>query len=292
MSTVHDKKRSRRTYSFFRTQPARDVNPNTSRNIDATRVKKTYSFLRTPQPMLTTLNVHTAEAAAFSPTDISNLTQWLPDESAYIVLSGSVVSQWSDKSGNGHNVGASVGNRPTYLASGGPTGGPAIDFDGIDDQMTAGPPLSTLFGASAKTVLVAFKADTVTATFGDKANSVQLVGDTDGYWGVSYSSDAGTPHCAHWNVDGTIDFAEFTALTGTWYVCVGRHDGSTIKIKPLNGVETSAASGPTTSLAFNQVVSRGPSVDARIITVICYNRAITDTERDNLLDWAADRWNL
>lgn len=59
---------------------------------------------------------------SFSPASIAGLTLWLEADSG-IVLNGSNVSQWTDKSGNGANASqATAGSQPVYTASGGPNG--------------------------------------------------------------------------------------------------------------------------------------------------------------------------
>ena len=59
-------------------------------------------------------------AYAFSPTSISNCALWLDGaDSSSFTLSGSAVTQWNDKSGNGgHATQSTSGNRPTFTGSG------------------------------------------------------------------------------------------------------------------------------------------------------------------------------
>jgi hypothetical protein len=72
----------------------------------------------------------------FLPTDISGIKLWLDAaDTSTITLSGSQVTQWNDKSGNGYNFAQSTaGNRPL---SGTRTinSKNVIDFDGTDDRL-------------------------------------------------------------------------------------------------------------------------------------------------------------
>src|SRR5690554_2838846 len=69
------------------------------------------------------------------------LLLWLDANSAQVTAGK--VTQWNDKSGNGHHFTASGTNQPTFEPTAGPAGKPAIRFDGIDDRMVfSGFPLS------------------------------------------------------------------------------------------------------------------------------------------------------
>ena len=53
----------------------------------------------------------------FNPTSVGGCTLWLDAaDSSTITLSGSTVTQWNDKSGNGYNT-TSYGGTPTLLAN-------------------------------------------------------------------------------------------------------------------------------------------------------------------------------
>ena len=69
------------------------------------------------------------------------LLLWLACDS--VEVSGGYVDTWYDKSGNERNFTATGSNRPTFHATGGPSGKAFIQFDGIDDRMSSsGFPLS------------------------------------------------------------------------------------------------------------------------------------------------------
>jgi hypothetical protein len=74
---------------------------------------------------------------SFAPTDIAGLQLWLDasDASSFTFSSGSVVSQWNDKSGNSRHMSQStVANQPSR--SGTQNGRSTVVFDGSNDYMT------------------------------------------------------------------------------------------------------------------------------------------------------------
>jgi len=56
-------------------------------------------------------------------------------DASTITESGGAVSQWNDKSGNGHN--ATANGNPTYSATGMSTNKPAVQLDGTGDSLTS-----------------------------------------------------------------------------------------------------------------------------------------------------------
>ncbi|MFM6669133.1 MAG: hypothetical protein ACKPJO_03205 [Dolichospermum sp.] len=73
-------------------------------------------------------------------------------DSSTIILNGSTVSQWRDKSGNGrHATQATAANQPAYQATG-LNGRPTIGFDGTNDAL-----LSSFSLALPATVIVVFR---------------------------------------------------------------------------------------------------------------------------------------
>src|SRR5690554_1628249 len=62
------------------------------------------------------------------------LLLWL--DGSEVMTTGSKVTQWTDKSGNGHHFTPdAVANRPTFHASGGPANRPYLSFDGVENRL-------------------------------------------------------------------------------------------------------------------------------------------------------------
>lgn len=76
---------------------------------------------------------------AWTPADLgASLALWLDaDDAATVTLNGSNVSQWADKSGNGHHlVQATAAAQPAFVASA-LNGKPGVRADGVDDELIA-----------------------------------------------------------------------------------------------------------------------------------------------------------
>lgn len=91
----------------------------------------------------------------FLPSDISDLEIWLDaSDDSSVILNGSNVSQWSDKSGNGeHFVQSTPAWQPAYTEQ--LNGENVITFDGADDVLGN----SGFSGAQPATIYFALKED-------------------------------------------------------------------------------------------------------------------------------------
>jgi hypothetical protein len=120
-------------------------------------------------------------ATGFNPKNISGLAAWFDaDDASTFTLSGSAVSEWRDKSGNGYSVSQSTGNNQP--ARTGTIGGRAcIDFDGTNDYLVSD---GTGLGA-------AMSGDKATTTFivGEMHNAAEWAINSQGTW-LSWGSSA------------------------------------------------------------------------------------------------------
>jgi hypothetical protein len=99
------------------------------------------------------------QAAAWTPDLLGTLGLWLDAaDTGTVTIDGGAVSQWGDKSGNGHHLSQSTpGMRPTLVSD---DGYPAIQFTGNGWLKNA-----TYAPASAFTVFFALKPGSLTGTF-------------------------------------------------------------------------------------------------------------------------------
>jgi hypothetical protein len=120
-------------------------------------------------------------ASGFNPKSISGLVAWFDaDDVSTFTLSGTDVSEWRDKSGNGYAVSQSTGNnQPNRTGSIG--GRACIDFNGTSDCL-----FSDGTGLAA-----AMNGDKATTTFivGEQHNSTEWAINGQGTW-VSWGSSA------------------------------------------------------------------------------------------------------
>lgn len=71
----------------------------------------------------------------FLPSDLPDLALWLDaDDASTLTLSGSVVDEWRDKSGNGRDFTGSGSARPTVVSAA-YNGRDVIQFDGVNDVL-------------------------------------------------------------------------------------------------------------------------------------------------------------
>jgi len=121
----------------------------------------------------------------FIPTDISNLAGWwdASDDASFTYSSGTLVSQWNDRSGNvRHFTQGATGNQPTRSVSVGAL--KAVQFDGIDNWMTAGDTLD--LGTNSLSVFAVCRVNT-------PSGSNTLIGKykvtpNDGSWLLYFNS--------------------------------------------------------------------------------------------------------
>lgn len=66
---------------------------------------------------------------------------------------GDPVSTWAPASGTPGSLTGSGSARPTYRATGSPSGGPAVEFDGSDDELSLSSPAGLPSGAGAGTMV-------------------------------------------------------------------------------------------------------------------------------------------
>ena len=101
-----------------------------------------------------------------------DLALWLRADQG-VLVNGSTVSQWTDRSGNGrHAVQAQAGKQPLYLRSA-QAGRPALRFDGVDDFLSFPCPVT---GLSGMTILL------VSATLEDRSGGVNGSGNAALFW--------------------------------------------------------------------------------------------------------------
>jgi hypothetical protein len=116
--------------------------------ITANNMKKLlYIFLLSPLFLTAQVQVFfgpDANSFITSPLDVDSLFYWFAADMAVFDSVGNVatdwqgVGEWQDLSGNGHHVTqATNGARPTYRASEGPNGRPALVFDGSNDLLVS-----------------------------------------------------------------------------------------------------------------------------------------------------------
>ena len=236
-----------------------------------------------------------------SPTFTWNETVWNPSmlgpalwldaaDASTITLSGSTVSQWSDKSGNGfHVTQATASAQPTYSAAS-LNGLNTLSFDGINDTMAT--VVDTLPRSnSPRSMFVVYKPLRV---IGDNAIVGQSLNNTGSTWFMLQfrdSAGSGDPYFAGY----ANDLSTGIAPTLTPKIGGVTHDGTTTT---LYGNGAQLAQGAKT-LATNTGIFRvGSSVGSSeyaqmlLAEVVFVSRSFATLERQKLEGYLAHKWGL
>lgn len=230
----------------------------------------------------------------FTPASISNLYLWLDadDASTFTYSSGTVVSQWNDKSGNGyHATQATVSKQPSRVTS--PSIG--VDFDGTNDVL----------GTSATYDGAAFTQFSVVRDFNTAPGGANTIigagtGGTDIYFPYMAVNDWYFQVNTNWGV------VTVTPPSGLFNVEVrynggGATNADRMKARIDGSDRTLSYSGtiPTTLSRAGQTTAVGaynltpalpfPGIISELIT---YNKVLNNTELGQVRDYLSAKWGI
>jgi hypothetical protein len=228
---------------------------------------------------------------AFSPRSIAGCALWLDAaDSSTITKSGSVVTQWNDKSGNGRNT-TTIGGSPTYSSN-------FINLNGSSTYLV-GPYVNTT------QYLTMFVIATVDFSQGNYAFYYRLlsVGSTaaNDYGSSAYTSIL--HNASSTQIGGYRNFAfnYNTVITNTTFLICLQYDG-TNSINYLNGGSASSVASTgsfgTTSYSIGRDVGNtdgGGSYTywpGKVGEVIIYNSSLSITQRQQVESYLAQKWGL
>lgn len=234
----------------------------------------------------------------FSPTDISGCLLWVDaaDVSTITESSGDV-SQWDDKSGNNHHLTQSTASyQPTYSLS---NFDPYIEFDGLNKVLGNTDANLINVSDSTNTMFIVFKSDnTTTSSSGQALASVNYRGRQ--YYGMNINSTtAGAGGTAFMNKSAQ-DYScnNSTIASTTKQVVIGTRDGTDRIIYDQNGNTDTKTNSTDTSQDMFSVgaaweTGRTPTADFRgkIYEIIVYDSVLSDTKRNQVLNYLQTKWN-
>jgi hypothetical protein len=214
----------------------------------------------------------------FTPVQISGCALWLDAADATtLTLSGSSVTTWSDKSGNGNNATSGGSSTPTYSNS-------SVVFDGNGYYNTA-------YSAALanETFFIVYKWTTISA-------DAVFISGTQTFQRIFYVSPSlsrwlylgGQASWGRWNTTALTSnisyLAEFSwngsSLTPLLYL-----NGSNLSITGTTGTVTSFSGTPTTSRI-------GSGIVGSINEVIGFNTTLTTPQRQAVEGYLASKWGL
>jgi hypothetical protein len=236
----------------------------------------------TPHPYASIIPV----TRSFQPIDIAGCSLWLDAaDPSTLTLSGSNVSQWNDKSGNGSHVSqATSANQPTYTSNG-------VLFDGVNDFLRSSVAISSFITASDYTVFLYGINFSVTAG-GPSYTGPMFISDENGWFGIFISST----QVGAYNWDGNADYAGVSYTTSNNAIVTTQHTGGVLSASLFGNTAGTVASGNTGNLTFQLNLGRSYAgsfhTNCRINELIIFNRALTVSERQQVEGYLAWKWGL
>jgi hypothetical protein len=222
--------------------------------------------------------------ATFSPADIANLALWLDsnDASTFTYSSGSVVSQWNDKSGNARHLSqATVANQPAR--SGTINGLPSVVFDGTADKLATADPGSAT--SQPQTLFIVMKPSSL-------SGSRNILG-TASASGVPTVYTTGTSlglFCGSVVTGGTV-------ATGTSYVMQWTANGASSAGR-INGGASALSGNPGSTgwrgycLGQYRPGDSGSEYAGDIAEVIVYDSSLSLTDINRVGAYLAAKWGI
>ena len=269
-------------------------------------------------------------ASGFTPKNITGLVAWFDaDDASTFTLSGTAVSEWRDKSGNGYAVSQSTGNNQP-ARTGTVNGRATVDFDGTNDYLYSDDTgLASSFNGDKTVFMLAVGEMHNAAEYavngqgtwmswgssssgtpylymrsnaGSGASQVVLRNDaSSGTGGITSSGPAGDGAAAGTAKDFFICSCEVPSQSVLTWRChtVMAAFGDGIGTRPLQGVEfTGSVARPSGAVTVNRFTigalgrnTFGDYYPARISEVVVYSRIPTQSERRSLVTYLSKKYN-
>jgi hypothetical protein len=233
--------------------------------------------------------------ALWTPADTTEAL-WLDGaDSATITLSGSAVTQWNDKSGNGRNVSqATSAARPAY-SIGGFGGKNCLDFDGGDSLSRASGITSGTYTGPLNIYWVAAR-DTASGGTILTERTTSLVGVSQWFTevGLRFISSDGLNNSSN----NTIGLADFGNLSTGGGVVSHFHSPGSRDLLWLNGSSITVTAGTASNISGTagfQVGRREGAFqfwDGKICEIIVVTTSQTTTQRQQFEGYLAWKWGL
>jgi hypothetical protein len=210
-----------------------------------------------------------------------------------IILNGSTVSQWNDKSGNSRNVSqANASLQPLYTLNGLNSLNIA-NFDGSNDVLN-GIAMSNFFSPTSYSAFVVGRARTIVTDDVNGYPNEAFYGDAGGYVAMYLRS---SNLIGAYNWDGTNKVATTAYTANTFVIGYAELSGSNIRIRTNGGSETITATSATQVLTGTIQIGRNWNsdvycLDGEIAEVIFTNAALSNTNRQLIEGYLAHKWGM
>jgi len=224
----------------------------------------------------------------------SGLMVWLDaaDDDSFVFGSGTTVSKWRDKTGNGYDVSQSTASyMPNRIAYTGTTVDPCfvVDFDGSDNSLSSSATLD-LTTTGIYTQIIVFKCDVASGDAGlisvDSSLSSGMTchgsGATAAIWRY-YGSGGNTLYSTVNTSDYFIGAKVFPGAGGS-VTRVGFQNGT--KLTNVGATSLGSASGVL------RIGRQTSYLNGKIAEVLIYNRALSDAEMAWVDTYLNQKWNI
>lgn len=204
-------------------------------------------------------------------------------DASTVTLSGSSVTSWADKSGNGFSVSqGSAVKQPTYLTAN-QNGLNTISFDGGDALRTN----SGFFTGHLNTNFVVFRLTNTT-------NAAQYLIDTGAGTNNLLSTISNTSLRAGGGVYPTFatGLSSATMYVADW---IQNAASTTSSSGALNGSLTSSLNMGTvgrTGLAVGEAVNSSALLSGEVMEIVVYNKILTSEQRIDIRDYLTLKWAI
>ena len=225
---------------------------------------------------------------------LAGYSLWLDasDSSTFTYSSGTVVSQWSDKSANAYNfTQGTVGNQPNRNAT--QNGLSAVTFGG---KLIANASLN--WGASSSTLFIVAREDKALGT--GFQNIVTTGTGATGEWGYGIADDSTTDYLSIFDIGQAASPFNTTMSSGNADVLAfksaGISSGTVISYLWKNGTAAGVqpATRATTTSATGMVLGSNAAISESFYGYICevilYPSQLSDTDRNTVEAYLKTKW--
>lgn len=250
-------------------------------------------------------NVYRITNTSFRPPTFSALALWLDaaDRNSVVLTGGSNVTQWSDKSGNGRNATTVNNLYPTYNSSSSIVKLPTIRFTATNwsnNTITGLTPMAlpnfqTTFDVSLFYISIPYTNIAMRPIFIIKQSGTQtFIESQTNMVGInltspSFNSNISTPLVLN---TPCINTAIYSSSLSNFN---GGQNGSNTSISVGASVFSTATPRSISLGAYYDTVAtnfQNLAFNGELLEVICYNAALTTTQRQQVEGYLAWKWNL
>jgi hypothetical protein len=219
---------------------------------------------------------------------------------------GNAVQAWkaeTDGSVTPCNAAYRGGNAPAYRSGTPLMLLPCLDFDGTNDAMTlvtnagvaAYHSSSQFFSTTARTMLVAFYAESISATNAGAAGGFSNHGlvSADDKWYLNLYNDGGQRKVQFGAHDGSWKMVAVNISENTNHVACARHDGTNLYLSVDGGAESSTACGTISGDSSDVRIGLGGDgvlYNGRVGEIAMYSTALTGTDKTDANSYFTTKW--